>query len=346
MFAEHRDQHVVLVGVECGDEHVRLVDLLAPEKPCVRRVVVHDECLRELLGEFARPVLVALDELRREVACLEQACGVVADLAATDDDNLVCLTGCRRRGEKLCELLDAPGASDDNRTVAGTDTRTSLWQHEVPVPEQCCERHRVEPVGRRDCLAGDLTLRRDVELGHLDETAGKAPDVDRRRQSDDVDDRLGSFQIGADHEVDIERRSVALPGLLVLVALYSGDSEAVTDCPGRSAGHEIRLVVVGTRDDDIRLDCPHLRQHRRIRAVTDGSQHVDVVSYLLDAGFVDIDNRDIVIGREVCGYRGADLAGADDHDLHEDHRCITGPTGAVDKSESNRVLSTRAGRTQ
>ena len=198
-----------------------------------------------------RALAVLLDEPRTEPALFEDTCGLVADLAAANDHDLV---GVVRRGVRrdvVCERLDAFGASHDDGPITRTDARVAAGDLHLPVAEDSDERERFEPVGLRDRLVGHRALRADLELGHLYQFAGERIDVDRGRQADDADDVLRGEEIRTDEEVDAEGGLVALPRLQVRRAFHPSDRERVAERLRGPAGDEVRPVVVRAGDEHV-----------------------------------------------------------------------------------------------
>jgi hypothetical protein len=97
---------------------------------------------------------------------------------------------------------------------------------------------------------------------------------------------------------------------------------------GDLAGDQVDLVAGGHGHEQARFVRARLRQHARMRGVADDRADVELLGQLAQALVVGVDHGDVVVlGGERRGDRGADLARAEDQDLHWG-RSFVRPRGA------------------
>ena len=84
------------------------------------------------------------------------------------------------------------------------------------------------------------------------------------------------------------------------------------------AGDEVGLVTVGQGDDDIGIIRPGAVQDVGIGGMADHRANVEAILQLPQNIRTHVDHRDFIgfLARQVVGGRGADLAGAENQDLH------------------------------
>ena len=137
---------------------------------------------------------------------------------------------------------------------------------------------------------------------------------------DEALDVLGHQLLGADEHVD--RQAVGAEQLGAAGVLGGADAG---DLGGRAeqrerhlAGHHVDFVAGGERDDDVRFGSAGRLEHRRVGGVAGDGAHVEPVLQVAQHLLVDVHHRDFVglLAREVLGGGAADLAGAEDEDLH------------------------------
>jgi hypothetical protein len=265
---------------------------------------------------FGSAVAVLLDESRLEPALFEQPRDVVADLRAADDDHLLGGSGGLLGRDRHRELLDGFGRADDDDPIAGPDLCLAAGDLDRPVAEDRRERERLEVVGLLDRLVDERAPLVDLELRHLDPTAGEGVDVACGRQPHDSHDRLGGQQVRTHHEVDAERLLGPPPRPEVLGVFDPGDGEGVRDGLHRRTGNDVGLVVVGRGDDHVRRLQPGLFEGRDGGPVALNRHHVQRVVEFLGPVRVALDDDHVVCVSEVGRDRGSDLSGTDDDYAH------------------------------
>ena len=88
--------------------------------------------------------------------------------------------------------------------------------------------------------------------------------------------------------------------------------------PGDLARDHVDFVAVGERDEHVGVARAGGFEHAGLRGVADDGADVDAVLQVAQQLVVDVDDGDFVrlLAGEVIGRRAADLAGAENDDLH------------------------------
>lgn len=107
-----------------------------------------------------------------------------------------------------------------------------------------------------------------------------------------------------------------MPRVEELRASYSSNREGTPQRFGGSTGHDIRLVDVGTGDEQVRIGRTGLLKDLRVSAVPLDREDIEVVRQLIRPLSVDIDDSHVVTPGEGLGDRGAHFASADNDDVH------------------------------
>ena len=312
-----RGGEVVLHVVAHGeDRDLRVRDPLALEEVRVEAGRVVDARGRELRGDVPGPLAGGLDQAHADPLLEQEPCDGDAGAAGAEDDDVRDRAGAGR--DQLAPELGGLRRADHDDAVAGAEivssprgittassrmiaaTRESGGS--VRLAQRCAEQARVGLLG-------------DVELDHLHLPLGEGVRLARRRDADRPRDRVRRLDLGGDDEVDVE---LALPPDLEVLGVRRADDRRRPVRAGLRDHRrdDVRLVARRARDQEVGLGDPSLGQDAAAGAVA--LQRGDVVA-LRDRGqplLVEVDHGQLVLVVERLDDRRADLAGADDEDLH------------------------------
>jgi len=112
--------------------------VLAGEELLIGRVALHDHRVRERLGDFASPSVVAFDQPRTKAVILELPGGLKSDLAGTDDDDFLRFLG--RHSDFVGEVVDRSRAPDHDDPIPGLNNGVTSGDDHLVVPEDRGER--------------------------------------------------------------------------------------------------------------------------------------------------------------------------------------------------------------
>ncbi len=129
---------------------------------------------------------------------------------------------------------------------------------------------------------------------------------------------LGDLVVGVDHQVVLgvlkECSSLSSPQR---PGLDADDGLDDTSLAGHKGTEDVHLVVLGHRNEEVRLPYPGLIQNVGIGTTPTEDLDVQNALYLTAAIIIDLDDRDVVfLVAETVSYIGADLAGTHHDDAH------------------------------
>ena len=219
-------------------------------------------------------------------------------------------------------LADVLAGGDEEDLVVGLDDGGPLGDDRTALAEDGRD-PRVDP---RHVLAQGAQLLADqrpavvgLDRDQAHPAAGEVEHLHRARGLHQALDVFGDELLGADHHVD--RQRLLAEELLVAQVLPGAHARdlggGVEEGVGPLAGDHVRLVAVGDREDHVGVLGPRLLQHVGVGAAPEHGADVEPVAQALEPRRVGVDHGDVVrLARQVLGDRAADLARAEDDDLH------------------------------
>ncbi len=165
-----------------------------------------------------------------------------------------------------------------------------------------------------------------TDQAHL--AGGEVEHLQRAGMADEPLDVFGDQLLRADEHIDRDRLlAEELRPLGVLGGADAGDlGRRPEQCERHLAGHHVDFVAVGQGDDDLRLRGACRFENRRVGGVADDGVDVEAVLEVAQDVLVEVDDGDFVglFPREMPGDGAADLAGAENENLHS----FTSQTGS------------------
>ena len=251
----------------------------------------------ELLGAEPRAHRVDLDHAHPQLEARQVARDLPPGGAAAGDHDLLDaallarrqalrpLLGRRGRGDDddAVVVLEAVAAAGDDHAVAADDRgQHGLRRARRPRPRSC---RRAPPPCSASSTNSTISTR----------PPAKTSVCTRRRHADGAGDGLRDLDLGRDHEVDVELPLA--PGLQVLGALRARDDLPAAQRAGLQRGDDVDLVAVRRRDHEVGAADAGAHQDGARGAVALDRQDVVAVAERVEAGRVEIDDRDVMLPR-------------------------------------------------
>ncbi len=316
--AQGRCEEVSLVRREGRDHEVGVRHPLPAQKLWVCRVVLEDECVRQLLSQGVSPVGVFLDEARLKAALFKHPGRLVPDLAPAQNHDPACRLHTGLWGQGACELLNLARPPNYQQANAGPEAGGPPYNLHVLVVEH---RHEVDPIGEAKVLhgfPGDRARLRHSEFGHDDPALPEMLDVAGGGEAHDLDNVTGREVVGPHHEIDVESFSKLRPGGKILCFGHTGDGEgAPVHRAGRAADQNVAPVVA--RAPNHQIGVLYLRgfEHVHPCPIALVGKHIGFRPDFLEAIGVLVNRDHFVLPSQRVGHAATNLSDADDDDLHE-----------------------------
>ena len=271
------------------------------------------------LGDLLAAVEVALDELDPEVV-LRRAGQPGADIAATGKDQA--LVGLFQALQLAHHGGDVTGRGDEEDLVVGLDDGVAR-RFDGPLlaidgRDPGLHVRHVVVEGAQGLADQGATLVGPYR--HQSHSAtGEVQDLEAAGMLEQAQDVLGDQLFRAD--TDIDRQGPGGEEFRVLEKArgpHPGDAGGrVEEGVGHLTGDHVGLIAVGDRQDDMGILRTGPLQDVGMGAVTMDGAEVEAVLKLTQQGGILVHHRDVVgLAGEVGGHGPADLAGAEDDDLH------------------------------
>ena len=312
-----RHEEVFLITAREGNESVAIEDILRLEQLVIGAVAVNNGGLGELFGKRETLLLVLFHDCQMRAGVLDLPGEIQRNAAAAEDrhaaDGRHRTTHAAQHAHRLrrrADGIDLVAHLRDEAAVGDDDLRTPLGGAQQQVV-------RVLPVILKQRFAGKAVGRRDLEADQLDKTAGKAFHAERSRHAEDPRDLLRAGEFGVDDHVKPDLAAQDRRVAEVFGVAHARDRVLGAELFRHQAADEVRLVVFGNGDDEVRLAHTRAQQHAGAGAVALHTHDVQGILGALERVRIQVNQRQVMFfACHLFCDRIADFADTHNNDFH------------------------------
>ncbi len=177
--------------------------------------------------------------------------------------------------------------------------------------------HDLAVLGKTDLVDGpeDIHLRHDFELDQLDLSSGQLSVHEHGGEVESSRHLFSHGQLRTDHVTDSDLFAVLNRLIDIFRIADPGDGLAHAEMAGNDAGDDVRLIVAGDGDNDVRFLDARFRKQPCVGSIAHQHFHI----HLLQSGTgnrVFVDDGYIMILIKLAGHEESDLASPCDQNTH------------------------------